>query len=263
MRNFLRRIGTVLAARERTSGEPRSPNGASSFHLVWTVPQVPLQSVAATLEVLEPPTSNRLYFWALQVSFSGERRLQGSGHIGLQWNRRHPGSTAANWGGYQQSTPQRSLLSGSESALPSARNDPNTRDYGWKPGHRYRMAIAKGTGAPDGLVAWRGTVTDLESGEEVVVRDLYSSGSHLTSPMVWSEVFARCESPAVTVRWSDLTAVAESGEEVRPRAVRINYQSRADGGCDNTTVAVDELGILQTTSTTRQVPQGAALPVPG
>jgi hypothetical protein len=45
--------------------------------------------------------------------------------------------------------------------------------------------------------------------------------------------------------------------------VRINYQSRADGGCDNSSVVVDELGIVQSTSVERQIPQGAMLPVPG
>ena len=263
MRNLLRRIGALLAARERTSGEPHSPNGASSFHLVWTVPQVPLKSVAATLEVLEPPANKRLHFWALQVSFAGEGRPQGAGHLGLQWNSRHPESTAANWGGYGPPSARRSLLSGSESALSSARNDPNTRDYSWKPGHRYRLAIMEADRAPDGLYGWRGTVADLESETEVIVRDLYSTGDHLISPVVWSEVFARCEQRTVTVRWSDLTAVTATGEEIRPRSVRVNYQSRSDGGCDNTSVALDELGILQSTCTRRQVPQGATLPIPG
>ncbi len=262
MSSLLRRVRTLLATRERTSGEPHSPNGASSFHLVWALPEVPLRSVAATLEVLEPPANRRLYFWALQVSFVDHRRVVGAGHIGLQWNHRHPGSTAANWGGYGPSSAQRSLLSGSASTLPSVRDDPNTRDFAWKPGHRYRLAIAQGEGAPDGLVAWRGTVTDLESETEVVVRDLYSPGNGLIAPMTWSEVFARCEQPTSTVRWSDLKAVTTSGEDVDPQSVRVNYQSRSDGGCDNTSVAVDELGLLQTTCTRRQVPQGAILPVP-
>ncbi len=262
MSSLLRRIKTLVNSRERTSGEPHSPNGASSFHLVWTLPQMPLKAVTATLEILEPPANKRLYFWALQVSFSGERRLQGAGHIGLQWNRRHPGSTAANWGGYGASSAPRSLLAGSESSLPSVRNDRNTRDYPWKPGHRYRLSVGEGDGAPEGLFSWRGTVTDLESGIEVVVRDLYSPGHQIISPMVWSEVFARCEQPTVTVRWSDLAAVTTTGEDVRPLSVRVNYQSRVDGGCDNTSVAIDELGILQSTCTRRQVPQGATLPVP-
>jgi hypothetical protein len=112
------------------------------------------------------------------------------------------------------------------------------------------------------MFSWRGTVTDLESGSEVVVRDLYSPGHQIMSPMVWSEVFARCEQPTVTVRWSDLAAVTTTGEDVRPHSVRVNYQSRVDGGCDNTSVAIDELGILQSTCARRQVPQGATLPVP-
>ena len=117
--------------------------------------------------------------------------------------------------------------------------------------------------APEGLVAWRGSLTHVETGEETVVRDLYSTGTHLVRPMVWSEVFARCEQPTVVARWGNLRALDAAGREVRPGYVRVNYQSRADGGCDNTTVGVDELGVLQITSADRRVPQGAMLPVPG
>jgi hypothetical protein len=130
-------------------------------------------------------------------------------------------------------------------------------------GHRYRLTVEPAGRAPDDMYAWRGTITDLESRETVEVRTLYSRGSHLLAPMVWSEVFARCEHPRVTARWSGLRATTMEGEEIIPRALRVNYQSRADGGCDNTTVAVDELGILQVTNIERQIPQDATLPVPG
>ena len=252
-----------MAARERVSGEPASGNGASSFHLIWEMPQLPLLEVSATVEILAPPAVRRLYFWALQVSFAGERRLQGGAHIGLQWNPRHPGSTAVNWGGYDSADAGSQLLSGSESTLPSSRSDPNTRDFRWSPGHRYRLRVAPAGEGPDGLSAWRGTVTNLESGERVTVRDLYSRGRFLVAPMVWSEVFARCEQPSVTARWSALQAITSTGEEMHPQRVRVNYQGRRDGGCDNTTVSSDELGILQTTAAQRQVPQGAILPVAG
>ena len=49
----------------RTTGFPPSPNGASSFHLIWTpAPDEALVEVAAVLEVLVPPAVDRLYFWA-------------------------------------------------------------------------------------------------------------------------------------------------------------------------------------------------------
>ncbi len=207
-----------------------------------------------------PPLSRRLYFWALQASFSSGNRMHGGAHLGLQWNARYPGGTAANWGGY---APGGSLLRGSESPLPSARRDRNTRDYPWVAGHRYRLQIARSGEAPDGMVAWRGTVTHLESGEETRIRDLYTKGEYLVRPLVWSEVFARCEHQTAAVRWSDLRAVTAEGTELRPSYVRVNYQSRADGGCDNTTVSVDELGILQVTNAQRRIPQEAMLPVPG
>jgi hypothetical protein len=258
----LRALFTPGDSRERVSGEPRSANGASSLHLVWDMPPAPLIEVSATLEVLQPPTVPRLYFWALQVSFVSDRRLRGGGHIGLQWHKGHPGSTAANWGGYAAPDQGGAILSGSVSDLPSARNNPNTRDFVWKVGHRYRLRVAPSPDSPPDVHAWRGTITDLESGRETVIRDLYTEGAALTAPMVWTEAFARCEQPSVAVRWSDLRAVNESGTEVRPTHVRVNYQTRADGGCDTTTAVADELGIVQVTATPRSVPQGGRITVP-
>jgi hypothetical protein len=221
------RVSATRAERLRTAGEPSSSNGASSFHLFWDLQPEPLIEVAATLEVLLPPSVKRLYFWALQVTFASGRRLRGGGHLGLQWNARHPGGTAVNWGG-----------------------------------ERYRFHIGPGGDAPEGLRAWRGTVTHVESGTATVVRDLYVPADTIVSPVVWSEVFARCEHPMVSVRWSGLAARTIAGKIVRPSHVRVNYQARERGGCDNTTVAVDELGLLQVTSVERSVPQGATLPVP-
>jgi CheY-like chemotaxis protein len=122
--------------------------------------------------------------------------------------------------------------------------------------------VAPSPDAPADIHAWRGTITDLGSGREVVVRDLHTQGEYLTAPMVWTEAFARCEHPSVAVRWSDLRAVNELGAEVRPARVRVNYQARTDGGCDNTTVITDELGLVQATATQRQIPQGAVITVP-
>ena len=246
--------------RRRTSGEPGSRNGASSFHLYWNLPGRPLIACSAVLEVVVPPSVPRLYFWALQASFASGSQVKGGAHIGLQWNPRHPGSRAANSGGY---APGGALLERSPSTLPSSRNDRNTRDYRWLPGHRYRLEIARHGAGPEGTTAFRGTVTHLESGEETHIRDLYARGDHLLHPMVWSEVFARCEHPTAVVRWSELRAVGADGEEILVPRVRVNYQARADGGCDNTTAGVDELGILQVTNTRRRVASGAGLPVPG
>ena len=263
MRRLWRRSRSAWKARLRTSGDPRSANGASSFHLVWELPQAPLIEVSATLEVLEPPSVRRRYFFALQVTFASERRLRGGAHLGLQWNPAFPGSTAVNWGGYGAADGGSRLLSGSRSPLKSSRKDANSRDFSWKAGRRYRLRVAPSPEAPPDVHAWRGTITDLETGIETVVRDLFTEGAYLAAPMVWTEVFARCEHPPVSARWSDLRAVTASGEEVRPHRVRINYQSRTDGGCDNSSVVVDELGIVQSTSVERQIPQGAMLPVPG
>ena len=239
--------------RPRLSGIPPSANGASSFHLAWMLaPGDPLVEVAATLTVAVPPAVDRLYFWALQASFDDGRRHRGAAHLGLQWCPGHPGSTAVNWGGYGDHGGE---LAGSASALPSGRANANTRDFPWRPGRPYRLRIHA---APGGR-GWRGEVADLTTGEATVVRDLHAPGPYLAAPLVWSEVFARCDDPAVAVRWSDLAARTAGGGSVRPRGVRLSFQSRADGGCDNTDVEVADGGIVQRTNATRRVAPGAVL----
>lgn len=224
---------------------------------------MPLLQVEATLEVVTPPTVKRLYFWALQVSFAAGPRLQGGAHLGLQWNPRYPGATAVNFGGYGPAEGGARVLEGSTSELPGPRRDPNTREYPWELGRLYRLSITPAPGAPEGIRGWRGVVEDVEAGTRQPVRDLYTRGEYLHSPMVWTESFARCEHPSVVVRWSGLRAVSAAGEKLRPQHVRVNYQSRAEGGCDNTTVGCDELGVLQVTAEQRDLPQGAWLRLPG
>ena len=247
------------------AGDPPSPNGASSFHLWWEFPGRPiLVAVEATLEIVEPPVVDRLYFWALQASFVDEMTgmIGGGGHFGLQYNPRHSGNTAVNWGGYASKGPE---LEGSDSALPGIPGDRNTRNYPWRPGRAYRLRVARSPDlGPDrlgaGPDAWRGSVTDLFTGETTVVRDLYARGRLLTSPLVWTESFARCDHPPVTVRWSDLAGETVDGSLVPPEAVRVSYQARRDGGCDNTTVMPTTEGFLQRTATARAVRDGAVLP---
>lgn len=244
--------------RPRLTGRPTSPNGASSFHLHWVLgPDEPLAEVSAVLEVLVPPAVSSLYFWALQVSFRDGGADRGGAHIGLQWNDRHPGGTAVNWGGY---APGGGLLAGTEATLPSAPHDPNTRDYPWQPGRAYRLRVSASPGLPG---HWQGEVTDLVTGAPTVIRHLGAGGDRLVGPVVWSEVFARCEDPSVSVRWSGLEGRTATGQPMRPRGLTVNYQARSAGGCDNTTVRVDEQGVVQSTNATRVVAGGAIVALGG
>ncbi len=238
-------------SRQRTTGRPPSGNGASSFHLTWEVPPAPLVEASVTFEVLEPPTVSKLYFWALQVSFMNGPSRAGGAHFGLQHNPAYPESCGVNWGGYHDGAGE---LEGSVSDLPSAPDNINTRDYMWFPNRRYRHRIYR---SPDR--GWRGSITDLETGEVTVVRDLWIEADSLTNPMVWSEVFADCDDPSVLVRWTDLEAITAAGEVFRPNAVRLNYQTYENGGCANTDTAVDggvdadtgSRGFVQRTTTER------------
>ncbi len=287
------RIGNMLrnlaGGGPREAGPPRSSSGASSFHLIWemppgTAPEARLIEVSAVIEILIPPRSEALYFWALQVEFFRGGICRGGGHTGLQWNRRYPECRAVNWGGYASAGQGGGILTGTKSSLPGFRDDPNTVAYQWRPGCPYRFRVFRSPDVPD---AWRSEVTDLLSGISTVVRDLFpgcpldsvcgpvsgpdspespnsrdspDSGLYLGHPIVWSEVFADCDAPSVAIRWSDLMAVDESGHVVRPVAVLVNYQAVRERGCPNTSVAMDEAGgLLQITNIARTVEQGARL----
>jgi hypothetical protein len=206
-----------------------------------------------TLEVLDPPRVDHLYFWALQVDFmDGEGHRRGGAHLGLQWHPGHPGSTAVNWGGYDAAG---TVLTGSDSALRSATANPHTRDYAWEPVVPYRLSVGEAPGKPG---AWRGVVTDQRTGGQTVVRDLYAGADRLVAVTVWSEVFARCDDPPVTIRWSD-PLVRSGADAVEPSGYSVNYQSHADGGCANTDSTPDGSGVVQRTATERSTRQGAVI----
>jgi hypothetical protein len=249
---------------------PRSGNGASSFHLTWDFPfdrsrPEGFSEVSAVLEIQVPPGVGALYFWALQVDFVAGGRALGGGHTGLQWNARYPRHKAVNWGGYASSERGGFVLPGSQSALEGFSDDPNTLAFAWQPDRPYRLRVFR---SPDTPGAWRSEVTDVSTGRTDTVRDVLPEDSpgdpdaYLLRPVVWSEVFAECDEPSVTVRWSDLQAVDRAGGVVRPRAVIVNYQAWEAGGCPNTTVDVDGAGgLLQITNTQRRVSQGASLEI--
>lgn len=212
--------------------------------------------MAATIEVIDPPTAPRLYFWALQASFEHpDGRRAGGAHTGLQHHPAYPEAGAVNWGGYHQGGGE---LDGSVSTLPSALDNPNTRTYPWVPHRRYRYRIHP-TPPGSGRAGWRASITDLSTGAETVIRDLWVGGDALVSPMVWTESFAHCDDPSSAVRWTDLEAVTPDGDTVAVGAVRLNYQTHADGGCANTDTATDGVGYVQRTTTTRRSPVGSRL----
>jgi hypothetical protein len=123
--------------------------------------------------------------------------------------------------------------------------------------------VRRGDGpAPDGLHPWAGDVTDLAGGTTTLVRELWAAGTHLAGPMVWSEVFARCDDPGARVRWSGLQLGDAAGGAHEVASVTVNYQSLADGGCVTTDSSPDATGIVQSTGTTRITAQGARLAVP-
>jgi hypothetical protein len=258
-------IQRLLRVGERTSGVPPSANGASSFHLRWEITGR-FRSAEVTLEVVEPPQVAALHFWALQADFAERSgRHRGGAHLGLQWFPPHPASTAVNWGGYDDTGRE---LAGTDSTLPSATGNPNTRDLPWRPGTAYRLRIERAGGSST-EAAWSGSVTELGPDRRTPVgpvtevrRLLVPGGVEITGCAVWSEVFARCDDPTVVVRWSDPEVVGVDGRRATPTAVTTSYQTHQDGGCANTDSSVDGVGLVQRTAVRRVSPPGTRLGVP-
>ena len=175
----------------------------------------------------------------------------------LPWRRRGPSwapmgcrcpskAPPCQLGGYGSSGAE---LSGGVSGLISSFANPNTRDFDWEPGRPYRLRILR---AADG---WAGSL------DGAIVRCLDAPGQTLQSPMMWSEVFADCDHPAVSVRWSELEVVTRSGRRVPVTSAVTSYQSRQDGGCDNTNSRSDRHAFVQMTNVVRTPPRGARLQV--
>lgn len=219
--------------------------GVTAFHLWWagSATEMPAVEVSAVLEVLEEPSVASTYFWALQAGFSGSNGAQhGAAHTGLQWYPRFSDNRAVNWGGYAQ-PPAGGVLPGSAPTLPGFADDVNTRAYPWRVGVPYRFRIRRGH------TGWAATVTDLASGEETLLRELHAGGDVLTSAVVWAEVFARCDAPTTTVRWSAFEVVGARGEARRVDRVRLSLPITGD--CPNTDVTVDDVGFLLRTGVQR------------
>lgn len=265
LRRFLSQ--TVIAAspaRTGTSGTPSSSNGASSSHLFWQLPILEpgekIIKAEADIEIMRLPERERLFFWALQATFSRSGQQLGAGHLGLQFYPAHPGNGAVNWGGYYGSgSSETGELPGSDLRLQSTPGNPNTGDYLWTAGHRYRYRIDR---SPER--GWRGSIIESATGSETVIRDLLCDGDELTNLMVWTEAFADCDDPPTAARWSNLRVTTNHGRELTVDAVRVNYQSLADGGCITSDCAQEEsegavTGITQRTGVPRTTAQGSVL----
>jgi hypothetical protein len=195
-----------------------------------------------TLEVRTPPTVDRLYFWALQVSFEDRGRHLGAGHTGLQWHPAAPGG-AVNWGGYD---PGGGELPGTRSDLPSV-DSANTRRWSWSPRVPYQLRVWSPTEG-----AWRAEVTNTVDGATTVIRDLLVPAVELTRPVVWAEVFALCDDPPTEARWSDLRVVDAAGIEHAVTVASVTYQPESSGGCSNTEAVVDGRAFVQRTGSAKR-----------
>jgi hypothetical protein len=253
---FDRLRGLLSSAGSGASTEPGEPTtGVSAFHVWWQGMSATDHYVrcAATLEVTHLPMVDKLYFWALQATFSDAKGVEyGGAHTGLQWNPHYPRNRAINWGGYDASGSVTAILKGSLSPMPSAPNDVNTRNYAWEVGVPYRFEISH-THA-----GWLGEVTNEVTGETAEIRTLFAGGDRLTGFVCWSEIFAGCNDPSASVKWSNLSATTAAGRVVKPTGVTLSYPTGGD--CPNNDTRLDaHKAIVQTTNGTRSGHNGQLL----
>jgi hypothetical protein len=229
---------------------------------MWRLPPNigPVVSVWVTFQLTVEPSTEDLYFWALQASFTDEAKHDfGAAHTGLQWNFRHPHGRAANWGGYPaEHSNWKKNFAGSANTLPGFKDDPNTRHFRWTTGTPYRLTISA---APE--QGWRASVIDLDTMEHTVLRDLFAEGDRLEDICVWTEWFCSCDAPTVEATWTEFRVLTVDGQTHVPDAMFLNHPS--DGNCTNVGHRVihtePELEIAQIMNTTRELPHGTVLPV--
>lgn len=229
-------------------GPRQPPEGiASSFHASWDTLTQFAHEVHVDLTVMNEPTVNDLYFWALQCSFyDASDNFIGGGHTGLQWNEDHPNNNAVNWGGYDDMSVE---LSGTTSSFPSTPGNVNTRDYDWDEGATYSFRI---------WISAEGEISASVNGD--LIRTLYCPGAvKLGGFTMWSEVFAQCSDPSAAVKWTNMRILDESDVEQLEEQFSVNYQAEVDDGCLNTNTYEYNRSIRQQTNTTRITPQDAVL----
>ena len=220
---------------EAASDPARVGSVGSGFHLWWQgVPtEEPVTSCSVVLEVLVPPAVPRCTSGPCRRrSSTASGRSYGAAHTGSQWNPRHPGSRAVNWGGYAQAADVGSVLEGSDSPSDGIPGDRNTRNYAWLAGVPYRFTIHPG------IAGWAATVTDLATGSDVTIRELYAGGDRLGGFVMWSELFCRGADPSTAVRWS------QPAPSPRPAVVGRGLHATFPDGREwrNLDVVVDEVG---------------------
>jgi hypothetical protein len=239
------------ASGTRTTGQPTSPNGASSIHLLY--PATVAVELAATITVTSLATPPAIVFWALELDLiDSTGNSVALPHIGIQYHPQYPNSRAVNWGGYNVNTGAE--LNGTASTLPSALNNPNTRNYDWQTNRGYRLRVWTPTPG-----TWRGEITDTVTTVTTVIRDLSAPGAtQLRGAVAFTEAFNTCQT-SVAARWTNLQFKLANSTFSTPTTAVANYQSYADGGCTNTNNATSGGGIVQTTGVTRTTAQGATL----
>ena len=142
----------------------------------------------------------------------------------------------------------------------------NTRDLAWSAGVPYRLRIRRATerrggrgGASDGLVAWRGEVTDLSTGQHhgrarpVGRRHRPGRAGGVVGGV------RPLRRPGVVVRWSDLRLVDQAGRRPRSRAgCRSATRRGPTAAASPPTCRSTSVGVRQATGTVRRTPPGAA-----
>lgn len=254
MRNWVRNLLSPRIS-ERVAGAPTSGSGASAFYLWWDLPYGErLNEISVTLDVQRRPEVDRLVTFAVQAAFV--KPSGGSCHFGLQHQPEVDGRNAVLWNGYDA---KGSLLEVRGDQQSSPANEDGSRAFEWSQGTPYRFTVERGEEEEDGRYPWKGSITDLNSGESHIVCEILNSSPHLRAPVMYVESYSPCDGPGFEARWSNAVAVSTDGGVRTVQSMRVDYQPHAAGGCTNTNSTVEQGAFVQRVGQMRSTKPGSTI----
>ena len=236
----------------RVTGQPTSPNGASSLHLIY--PATVAVELAVTITVTTLATPPDLVFWGMIPDL-----IDNAGNSASQ-----APTSASNT---PPPTPTAGQSTGAATTPTPAPNSPDPPVPSPPPPTTPTPATT--TGSPTGPTA---TVSgphppvcgEAKSPTPSPPPPLSSvtcpppEPPNSAAPSCSPKCFNVCETQ-VSARWTNLQFKLANATFSTPTSATTSSQEYADGGCTNTNAVTSGGGIVQTTATTRTNPAGTSL----
>jgi len=258
-RDFIRSLavtGSLLGSyRIVSSGSPAITAAAEpkSIHTWMSVDEPGVYACDVDIRVNRfpsDPPKQWLYYFALQVNFSGDGEWS---HGGIQLANatefKDSRNLGVNWGG------------GSDWAGYGGIGRTNT-PFEWKKGTWYRYRVWRLDKDQEGLHRWLFSMMDRSTGEEVRYGTVRTRSEHITGALVFTETGygVGCESETADVEWRSPVFRYPGGTFV-PKTGTATYNGECEGASSTQQglVSRDPLQWFHSTNSRRTTPNNAKL----